>query len=107
MIRMVNLSCPKCSLSLDVEVDSLESYCPVCGGKLYMSVPQVIDVLDQKKEIKRKDVKYATVLSDVQIVGKTNVTEKKKMDIWPRVVLWIFIVLLIGLHVLIRLKSAF
>lgn len=74
MIRMVNLTCPKCGMSLDISIDDLESYCPICGGKLFMSVPQVIDVLNQNKEIKRKDIKYATKVSDLKYTKKKNKT---------------------------------
>lgn len=105
MIRMVNLTCLKCGMSLDVNVETIECYCPNCGGKLYMSAPQVIDVLEQKREIKRKDVKYATALSDVQIVRRTGVHNKKNIDIW--ICRFIYLLLLVGLNVLINMKSVF
>lgn len=98
MIRMVNLTCPKCGMSLDVDVESLESYCPNCGGKLYISVPQAIDVFEQKKMIKRKNVKYATMFSDVKSMKETK---KSGLDAWTPAITILSILLIITMIVLI------
>ncbi len=75
MIRMVNLSCLKCGMSLDVEASHVQRYCPSCGGKLFISVNQMIDILDEKQEIRQKGVKYATLMSDVNIVERERSTK--------------------------------
>jgi hypothetical protein len=67
-------------MSLDISADDLCSYCPHCGGALMITVRQVMDILNDKKEIMQKGVKYATKLSDVQIREKEK-TRKKKIDI--------------------------
>lgn len=90
-IRMVNLTCPKCGMSLDISVEDLESYCPICGGKLFMSVPQVIDVLNQNKEIKRKDIKYATKVSDLKYTKKKIKNKTNFVDVLMSVLFVIII----------------
>lgn len=80
MIRMVNLTCLKCGMSLDISADHLCSYCPHCGSALMITVRQVMDILNDKKEIRQKSVKYATQMSDVQLRKKEK-TRKKKIDI--------------------------
>lgn len=77
-MRMVNLSCPKCGMSLDISADDLCSYCPNCGGALTITVRQMMDILNDKKEIMQKGVKYATRLSDVSIVERE---QQVKFDI--------------------------
>ena len=80
MIRMVNLTCLKCGMSLDISADNLCSHCPNCGGALMITVRQVMDILNDKKEIMQKGVKYATKLSDVQIREKEK-ARKRNIDI--------------------------
>lgn len=77
MIRMVNLACRKCGMSLDIDAANLQTYCPNCGEELLITVKQVMDILDEKKEIKQKNVKY---VKDVTLVKKKS---KKKLDILP------------------------
>lgn len=89
MIRMVNLTCPKCGMSLDLDVDAIESYCPNCGGKLFITVSQAIDVWNEKKMIKRKDIKYATKVSEV------NDTKRDSKSFPFEIIGIVFVVLLI------------
>lgn len=77
MVRMVNLSCRKCGISLDLDSANLQAYCPVCGEELLMTVKQVMDILDDKKEIRQKSVRY------VKDVTLTEKKPKKKLDILP------------------------
>lgn len=93
MIRMVNLSCPKCGMSLDISVEGLCSHCPNCGGPLMITVRQMMDILNEKKEIMQKGVKYATRLSDVNVVEKEE--QPVKFDI--RVFLITFLITLLAI----------
>ena len=79
MIRMANLMCRQCGMSIDEDVNGLDAYCPNCGGKLYISVSQAIDIWNEKKEFKRKDVKYSTQVSALK---DRKSKEKKTIDIW-------------------------
>ena len=94
MIRMVNLTCLKCGMSLDISVEGLCSYCPHCGGKLYITVRQMMDILNNKKEIEQKGVKYATRLSDVNVVSVEK-EEPVKFDI--RVFVITFLITLLAI----------
>ena len=76
MTRLVNLSCRKCGMSLDTDVSIIQSFCPNCGGELFITVKQMMDILDDRKEIKSKNVKY---IKDVKLEKRT----KKKIDILP------------------------
>ena len=96
MIRMVNLSCPKCGMSLDISVEGLCSHCPNCGGPLMITVRQVMDILNDKKEIKQKGVKYATRLSDVNVVA-TEKEEPAGFDIRVFVITFLITLLVIFL----------
>ena len=62
MIRMVNLSCRKCGMSIDFPVDHIDAYCPSCGGPLTITVKQMQDILSEKKNIRQKGVTYETGL---------------------------------------------
>ena len=77
MIRMANLTCRQCGMSLDEDVNNLDRYCPNCGAKLFITVGQVIDILDDRKELKRKDVKYSTQIHKVSDEKKS---QKQKQD---------------------------
>lgn len=97
-MRMVNLSCRKCGMSLDVSADDIASHCPNCGTVLSITVPQMIDILNDKKEIKRKGLKYST-----QVTGTKIRAEKKKKrnnDIW----IMIFPFLLAVLYAYLRFR---
>lgn len=77
MIRMANLTCRQCGMSLDEDVNSLDRYCPNCGAKLFITVSQAIDIWDDKKELKRKDVKYST---QIHAVKDKKSKEEKRMS---------------------------
>ena len=85
MIRMVNLQCPKCGMSLDIAVEAICSRCPNCGGELQISVRRMMDIMNDKKEIMQKGVRYATRLSDVKVLQKKK-TEQKRIDIFHVVI---------------------
>lgn len=98
MIRMVNLSCRKCGMSLDEDVNRLDRFCPNCGGKLYISVSQAMDIFNDKKEIERKNVKYATQVYSI----KEQKTEPKKQIKFIDVLFYIVsCIILIGYGILI------
>lgn len=77
MIRMVNLSCRRCGMSLDEDVNNLDQYCPNCGGKLFITVSNAMDIWNDKKELKRKDVKYST---QIHAVKDKKSKEEKRMS---------------------------
>ena len=79
--RMVNLSCRQCGMSLDTDVDHLFDYCPECGGEMYISVHKAMDIRDEKKMSKRKDIKYVNTVYTVPN-GNEKKPEKKKLDIY-------------------------
>ena len=79
MIRMANLTCRQCGMSLDEDVNNLDCYCPNCGAKLFISVSQAIDIWNDKKEIKRKDVKYST---EIYAVRDQKTEQKKRSGFW-------------------------
>ena len=86
MIRMVNVNCIRCGTSIDIDASNLQAFCPNCGEKLVITVSQVMDILDEKKEIKRKGIVYE---KDVN-VRKTEKKAKPKRDYG-----WIFITITI------------
>ena len=103
MIRMVNLMCPKCGMSLDCDASHMQSHCPNCGTKLFISVLQVMDILNEKKEAKRKGIVYvnnATVMKQ-----KTAVIPKKKNK--DMVAFIVILSVLLMLTVLLRLRLAY
>lgn len=87
MIRMVNLTCLKCGMSLDVGAAHVQRYCPLCGGKLFISVNQMIDILDEKQEIKESLVKYE---KRIKLIKFDNPKRKRNLR-------WIWITLLVVL----------
>ena len=86
-VRMVNLSCRKCGMSLDCDASHMQAFCPNCGGRLFITVSQVMDILDEKKIIRQKSVKYMT---DVSL--RKMEEPKKRFDILP-VILIVFLVI--------------
>lgn len=90
MIRIVNLICKECGMSLDVDAKHLQTRCPNCGASLLMTVSRVIDILDEKKEIREKGVAYTKDLRVIQ--GKT----KKKFPRLLRFALLLFIIFLLA-----------
>ena len=68
MIKMVNLICRKCGMSLDVDAEHIQEFCPHCGEELLIRITTAMDIWNEKKVLKRKDLKYATQVSDVNIV---------------------------------------
>lgn len=87
-VRLVNLACRKCGMSIDMDANFLQSYCPNCGDELLITVRQVMDILDERKEIRQKNVKY---IKDVNLAKKKP---KKKIDILP-VVMFATVLLLV------------
>lgn len=57
-IRMVNLTCTNCGASLDLDIDSLQLYCPFCGNRLMIDVEQMKDILLEKERTKQKGLEY-------------------------------------------------
>lgn len=87
-VRLVNLACRKCGMSLDLDAANLQAFCPNCGDELLITVKQVMDILDERKEIRQKSVKY------IKDVNLAEPKPKKRIDILP-VVMFITIVLLV------------
>ena len=65
-MKMVNLWCPKCSTSLDLDANHIECYCPNCGGKLFITVEKAMDIWDEKKELKTKGSRYVKEVNGVK-----------------------------------------
>lgn len=95
MIRMVNLTCPKCGMSLDCDAANMQTHCPNCSGKLLITVSQVMDILDEKKEIKRKGVVYE---KDVTI-RQTEKKPKPKHD-WGWIIVSFSVIVILTMLVL-------
>ena len=54
-------------MSLDCDASHMQTFCPNCGNKLFISVSQVNDILNERKEIRQSKVKYTkdvVVLND-------------------------------------------
>ncbi|MBP5461596.1 MAG: hypothetical protein J6Y20_05660 [Lachnospiraceae bacterium] len=86
MIKMVNLTCRHCGMSLDVDAGNLQAYCPNCGNALLITVKQLMDILDEKKEIKQKSIKY---VKDVTLVETKR--KKNRIDILPVALIFLIV----------------
>lgn len=90
MIRMVNLTCPKCGMSLDTDVDHIEEFCPNCGNGLLIPVSKAVDIWNEKKSLKRKDVKY---IQSVETVKPVKIKKQEKtVDIWLVIIVFMIFV---------------
>ena len=98
-IRMVNLTCLKCGMSLDCDVSSLQSFCPECGAPLLVTVTQLMDILDEKKELKRKDIKY-----EKDVTVRPPDEKKKKKVHWDHIAVILALILFAAVIVLLCCK---
>lgn len=96
-VRMVNLSCRKCGMSLDCDASHMQAFCPNCGGRLFITVSQVMDILNGRKEMKESKVMYS---KDLRLRETVNEVEKGERKIgFMSALLIAFAILLISVGV--------
>lgn len=84
-------------MSIDVDAENIQEFCPHCGEELLIRISTAMDIWNGKKELKRKDLKYATQISQVSVDKKLNrtkriVTPEPAIVILFALVLWFVLV---------------
>ena len=53
-MKMIELTCQKCSGILKADIDNLYAYCPHCGQKLLFDLEQIEFVIAEREKTKRE-----------------------------------------------------
>ena len=75
--KVLSTVCIHCGSTFDQTIDELQVYCPFCGAELMLNVSKVSDILEEKKEIKSKGIKYTKDLK-VKVSDPIDIQKKKK-----------------------------
>ena len=49
----LKLSCTKCGADLTLDLDNIQAYCPYCGERILIDMPQLQKILSERERTKR------------------------------------------------------
>ncbi len=94
-MKVLNISCPNCKASLEMDIDKLMVYCPYCRTKLPIDV-DVDKYMSEKEQTKREKMHIDKEL-EIDSRERKSVDYERKKDTVVAII-GALVILLIWLH---------